>query len=570
MAARVPATHSNGPDAATHSPRHPHAAAPETMPVTRVGSEGAFAGLAFDVSQIAGLQRVMGNQATVKLLERQRTPGSSVERKSTGPLVRANQVQRVVTGGMTKQAFIAELTGTPASRQKLQNIPSTGMGRFDVEYDVAGGRLIITVRPFMQFGNTVDNAFVPGGWSASAQKKMFAAFKSQCEAAWSGKFTFSCQKVGWTDLVVTPIVRVERAASLADGHFDVKISKDKSVNTGFGREQMGDPTGATKNVGNFADQDVKKRAHDKASQRCSMANHDEARLSHLIEVYGIKTIHFDAKGNITDQDRVNLIGFVQAVNKSALPGSVPVPLILTGADVAKGKPKKLAEAVASAMKAAGMKKNPLTVRTMELLIKSEKKKMAGELAAHEKNEDKLKTVGYRPGGALHTEAKAHIADLETHQNDKRVEIEVDAAFKNSWKGDPYSILAHEFGHMLGNPDEYFQGGEEVLKLRIATLTTSAAASGDADKQRELAEAQAELAQGKFDAGAGDKNRLDIQQNYGTLVQGAGFEVQKFNTSPTSSIMSAGADLLPQHYVTLWEALGRITDPAITQGDWKVG
>ena len=38
---------------------------------------------------------------------------------------------------------------------------------------------------------------------------------------------------------------------------------------------------------------------------------------------------------------------------------------------------------------------------------------------------------------------------------------------------------------------------------------------------------------------------------------------------TASQMSAGVDVLPRHYVTLWEALGRMTAPDIAQAEWKL-
>ena len=38
---------------------------------------------------------------------------------------------------------------------------------------------------------------------------------------------------------------------------------------------------------------------------------------------------------------------------------------------------------------------------------------------------------------------------------------------------------------------------------------------------------------------------------------------------TSSQMSNGIDVLPRHYVTLWEALGRMTSPDISQAEWKL-
>jgi hypothetical protein len=38
---------------------------------------------------------------------------------------------------------------------------------------------------------------------------------------------------------------------------------------------------------------------------------------------------------------------------------------------------------------------------------------------------------------------------------------------------------------------------------------------------------------------------------------------------TASQMSAGVDILPRHYVTLWEALGTMTSPDISQSEWSI-
>jgi hypothetical protein len=34
-------------------------------------------------------------------------------------------------------------------------------------------------------------------------------------------------------------------------------------------------------------------------------------------------------------------------------------------------------------------------------------------------------------------------------------------------------------------------------------------------------------------------------------------------------MSVGVDVLPRHYLTIWEALGRMTTPHITQSEWSI-
>ena len=56
---------------------------------------------------------------------------------------------------------------------------------------------------------------------------------------------------------------------------------------------------------------------------------------------------------------------------------------------------------------------------------------------------------------------------------------------------------------------------------------------------------------------------------GDLAEKAGLDIPEFGPK-TSSIMSAGADVLPVHYVTMWEVLGEITKDAIKPTEWKIG
>jgi hypothetical protein len=90
----------------------------------------------------------------------------------------------------------------------------------------------------------------------------------------------------------------------------------------------------------------------------------------------------------------------------------------------------------------------------------------------------------------------------------------------------YTASVHEFGHMLGNPDEYVAKGTDTGPVST------------------------------------------IQQNYSALVHSAGLEAPVFGTTNTS-LMSAGADLLIRHYTPLWDALGAITDGIIDRDQWKL-
>jgi len=106
---------------------------------------------------------------------------------------------------------------------------------------------------------------------------------------------------------------------------------------------------------------------------------------------------------------------------------------------------------------------------------------------------------------------------------RRVDISVDHTFETSYTGNRYAVGEHELGHMLGNLDEY------------RNQTTGATGRR--------------------------------QRRYAALVRSAGLEQPAWGDS-TSAIMSIGVDVMPRHYVSLWEALGRMTDPDITQAQWS--
>jgi hypothetical protein len=106
-----------------------------------------------------------------------------------------------------------------------------------------------------------------------------------------------------------------------------------------------------------------------------------------------------------------------------------------------------------------------------------------------------------------------------------VDISVDQDFEKTYASNRYSVGEHEFGHLLGLPDEY----QDNTTGRLGTAQT----------------------------------------NYMALVTGAGVQGPAVWGVHTSSVMSAGVDVLPRHYVTLWEALGRMTAPDIAQNEWEI-
>ena len=109
---------------------------------------------------------------------------------------------------------------------------------------------------------------------------------------------------------------------------------------------------------------------------------------------------------------------------------------------------------------------------------------------------------------------------------RRVEIIPSRAFETTYGSNRFSAAEHEFGHAIGLPDEY----------------------------------------ANYSPGT---NLGDKQQVFIDLASKAGVAPPDRWGDYTSSQMSAGVDVLPRHYLTIWEALGAMTDPYITRDQWKI-
>jgi outer membrane protein OmpA-like peptidoglycan-associated protein len=108
---------------------------------------------------------------------------------------------------------------------------------------------------------------------------------------------------------------------------------------------------------------------------------------------------------------------------------------------------------------------------------------------------------------------------------RKVEIVPSTTFETSYAGNRYSVAEHEFGHTLGLPDEYVNRTSGALGAKQTAFANLARAAGVAPPDR-----------------WGDT---------------------------TASQMSAGVDVLPRHYLTLWEALGQMTAPDISRNEWSI-
>jgi len=193
-------------------------------------------------------------------------------------------------------------------------------------------------------------------------------------------------------------------------------------------------------------------------------------------------------------ERTRLTAFADAL-KQKLPSAPAIPIFLAGRASAEGNPSR------------------------NLTLSLERAEAVETLLTSLGVPQPLSSIGMGATGVSNDPAN------------RKVDIDVDTTFEATYAGDRYSVAEHEFGHILGLPDEYENNlpGTRPDQPRLETLQT----------------------------------------NYETLLTSAGLASPAWGTD-TSSQMSVGVDVLPRHYLTIWEALGRMTTPKIAQTEWSLG
>ncbi len=397
--------------------------------------------------------------------------------------------------GVRRDAFALRL------KHLERYIPSTTFGMFDADYLPLIGLMWVTVKMKFNFVSA-DNA--PGMmdwfsrtlagedlsrfyWSDAEKADFTRDYIGRVSARWSAQHTMRSTKPCWNFRAIPLVMPVEVAADAA-AHYVTTVHKSPGPGIDY-KSATSDPDPAHPERPATADlyqSDVREEPNFNSA---SVATSERQRLESALAAAGASPVLFDNDSDaIRPAARPLLTAFADAA-KAKNPSDPLIPLTVDGFASREGD----------------------AARNLDL---SERRAVVvrGFLAGLGVTQP-IGVLGHGPVGVAGDAAN------------RRVTIAVDHAFETSYTSNRYSVGEHEFGHMLGLPDEYQNNTTGVLGTQ--------------------------------------------QTLYSGLVTAAGVPGPAVWGVNTASQMSAGIDVLPRHYVTLWEALGRMTTPDIAQNEWSI-
>ncbi|MGE3507984.1 MAG: DUF4157 domain-containing protein [Vicinamibacterales bacterium] len=387
-----------------------------------------------------------------------------------------------------------------------RNIPSTTHGMFDARYYPLRGLMPVQVRVSFQFVSAVG---APTGWDLvwllaagedvspffwnTAQEAAFKTeFITRVTSRWNTGITMWSTKPCW-GFHATPTIGVIEAADSRQAHYRLIIHKSPGPAIDYRSithyPNLAHPERSAK--ANLWQSDVREAPNFRSRE---VAGDERVRLENALAASLASPVLFEKNRAVVRPAERGRLNTLALALKDKLPSAPAIPIFLSGFASSEGDGSRnltlsldRALAVESVLTGAGVPQ-PMT------------------------------SIGLGPTGAPNDPAN------------RRVDIEFDTSFETAYASNRYSVAEHEFGHLLGLPDEY---------------ENNPPGSSPRDPRRET-----------------------LQTAYEALATSAGLALPVWG-SDTSSQMSVGVDVLPRHYLTIWEALGRMTTPHITQAEWSI-
>ncbi len=433
--------------------------------------------------------------------------------------------------------------------------------KFDTEYNPENNQLKITLKVSFEFvttsnvqqqvkGNEVGSQYTNTAWDPTSEGEMKANYKKSILDIWNKEARpIQCNKPGWEDIMAMPVFDIQEVTQgLGQNH--LKVSK-AAMSTQDKRDKTGMKIPDKKNPGNYkkekalkaggtsawgpletamqefdvadkiSDPTVHKYLHqgEKTNNIVPAYTTDRSRVENRLNDFGKLEFVDGSATNLNTPDRIQVLA--GEMKRLGMPPDISRlhPLVLEGSvngAANKSLSKKRAAAVERLLKAEGIT-NPMTL-----------------------------TVG--PNDFEGVRVKAGPVDTK-----------IADTYVTKWQR---ITAAHEFGHMLGLMDEYYSAkSDEVVKKMIGDGLLPPETRGDHLTATPLAGPE-----------KATENERSGQEATMKLLEANDLDTPDFtlkDSAKSTSIMTGGYELWSQHFVTVWEALAKLTEADIESKYWKI-
>ena len=441
------------------------------------------------------------------------------------------------------------ISDSRAGKTAVKNFqPKTGIGRFDATYGATQKKLVVTSKLHFQFltmkeydrdtGVSTWNTRPDGpAWRHEEKQNYRDAFKTIVERSWSGQYKFVCRKPGWSDLEATVELQVIPDIQRGSSHYWIQVAKAPE-NEGFRAMVAHDPEWN----GRFCNKDVEPeqaKRRDDAYGRFAMQWLNKAIIDtgcdFLPFTTGTKTLTPAALKSLGDfavkasryltQDAVDAGLQVWVYAKTASK---------EGLVTASGRSKVIADKLKALLSPYGSAIQTVSKYSAQPWIK---KPLDENLNRRTTLTDADKSSRSFAGGMLFVKSFM--------DNSGAVQLDECPSIPRN-----YVVVAHEFGHVLGLPDEYF--GVQCDRYKRAMAQRS-----DWTPPTKLS--------------TGTDRTVAQQEGFAKLIERSNLSAPIMMGTDTvnDSIMYAGNRILPAHYLTFWQALAKCTKPHLDFDDWAI-
>jgi hypothetical protein len=424
-------------------------------------------------------------------------------------------------------------------------VPYTYYGNFDCSYRPKVGFLVVEFAVYLNFKLDAGKAGeVLTAWTEQEKRQ----FQLECQQAvdnhWQGKYLFRCTKPGWTEFVARPVFRLNFLPRAGNANYNIDVYKDRrpfELTRGVPDPLRPKCNGAlvpaqlsTNNIdavsgGSF--QSFHAQTMDIPFKAMGVLGAESTRLTNALRDTGAANVSFEAgTARLTLAAQGSLRRFANACQQRyASTPAYPIRIKGRGATTVLGDQR--AAAVETELRTILPATHPLPRQTSETVAAVVPPPVPAPVPAPRTVHDDSALDAPRAPRARSASLGGGSSPAPVAAPEHGATLSLDPNFgglgtlTTDVPHYSYNVFAHEFGHMMGLPDEYVN-----------------------------------------DVGAGAKARL--QTNFQQLAHQAGVACPEFG-SHTSSLMSEGSDVLPHHFVTLWNALCSLTHNLIEPQYWRI-